>query len=156
MPDTLVRNEPAQTRVPPRFEGVVRPYSPEDVLRLRGSVKIEHTLAEMGARRLWELLHTEDYVQALGALTGNQAVQMVRAGLQASTSRAGRSRPTPTARARPTPTRASTPWTAFPRWCAASTAPSCARTRSSTRKGRAGATGSPPSWPTPRPASAAP
>jgi isocitrate lyase len=80
---TPARNERPQPHVPPRFAGIVRPYSPEDVERLRGSVKIAHTLAEMGARRLWELLHTEDYVQALGALTGNQAVQMVRAGLPA-------------------------------------------------------------------------
>jgi len=67
----------------PRFEGIIRNYSPDDVLRLRGSVKIDYTLADRGARRLWELLHTEDYVNALGALTGNQAMQMVRAGLQA-------------------------------------------------------------------------
>jgi len=66
-----------------RFEGIVRPYARADVERLRGSVEIEYTLARMGARRLWELLHTEAYVAALGALTGNQAVQMVRAGLQA-------------------------------------------------------------------------
>jgi isocitrate lyase len=66
-----------------RFEGIVRPYSKADVERLRGSVHIEHTLAKLGARRLWEALHTEPYVPALGALTGNQAVQMVRAGLQA-------------------------------------------------------------------------
>jgi len=66
-----------------RFEGVVRPYPQADVERLRGSIRISYTLAEMGARRLWELLHSEDYVNALGALTGNQAVQMVRAGLQA-------------------------------------------------------------------------
>ena len=66
-----------------RWEGVQRPYSTADVDRLRGSVRVAHTLADMGARRLWELLHTEDYVQALGALTGNQAVQMVRAGLKA-------------------------------------------------------------------------
>jgi isocitrate lyase len=69
--------------LPDRFTGIVRPYSQADVERLRGSVKIEHTLATMGARRLWELLHTTDYVQALGALTGNMAVQMVRAGLDA-------------------------------------------------------------------------
>jgi isocitrate lyase len=68
---------------PPRWEGILRPYSSPDVERLRGSIRIEHTLAERGARRLWELLHTEDYVHALGALTGNQAVQMVRAGLKA-------------------------------------------------------------------------
>src|ERR1700740_1871720 len=66
-----------------RWEGILRPYSRPDVERLRGSIRIEHTLAERGARRLWELLHTEDYVPALGALTGNQAVQMVRAGLKA-------------------------------------------------------------------------
>jgi isocitrate lyase len=66
-----------------RWEGIKRPYSPEDVLRLRGSVQIEHTLARMGAQRLWQLLSTEPYVAALGALTGNQAVQQVKAGLKA-------------------------------------------------------------------------
>jgi isocitrate lyase len=66
-----------------RFEGIVRPYAKADVERLRGSVQIEYTLATLGAKRLWELLHTESYVAALGALTGNQAVQMVRAGLKA-------------------------------------------------------------------------
>ncbi len=66
-----------------RWEGITRPYSKADVERLRGTVKIEHTLADMGARRLWELLHTEEYVPALGALTGNQAVQQVKAGLKA-------------------------------------------------------------------------
>ena len=66
-----------------RWDGVVRPYSHEEVERLRGSVHIEHTLARMGAERLWRLLHTEDFVSALGALTGNQAVQQVRAGLKA-------------------------------------------------------------------------
>jgi isocitrate lyase len=66
-----------------RFDGIVRPYAKADVERLRGSVRIEHTFAQMGARRLWELLHSESFVPALGALTGNQAVQMVRAGLKA-------------------------------------------------------------------------
>jgi isocitrate lyase len=66
-----------------RFAGILRPYTPADVERLRGTVRVSHTLAELGARRLWELLHTDDYVPALGALTGNQAVQMVRAGLKA-------------------------------------------------------------------------
>lgn len=66
-----------------RFDGITRPYSKADVEKLRGSVKIEHTLARMGAMRLWELLHTRDYVNSLGALTGAQAVQMVRAGLEA-------------------------------------------------------------------------
>ncbi|HXH74851.1 MAG TPA: isocitrate lyase [Bacteriovoracaceae bacterium] len=66
-----------------RWAGITREYSPDEVLKLRGSFKIEHSLADMGARRLWELLHKEDYVNALGALTGNQAVQQVRAGLEA-------------------------------------------------------------------------
>jgi isocitrate lyase len=66
-----------------RWTGIVRNYTPEEVLRLRGSIRIEHTLAASGARRLWDLLGREDYVHALGALTGNQAVQMVRAGLAA-------------------------------------------------------------------------
>ena len=66
-----------------RFEGIERPYSREEVKRLRGTIEIEHTLARRGAERLWQLLHTEDFVAALGALTGNQAVQQVRAGLKA-------------------------------------------------------------------------
>jgi isocitrate lyase len=66
-----------------RWEGIERPYADEDVRRLRGSVQVEHTLASLGAERLWKLLHQEPYVAALGALTGGQAVQMVRAGLQA-------------------------------------------------------------------------
>ncbi|GEN35520.1 MULTISPECIES: isocitrate lyase [Aneurinibacillus] len=66
-----------------RWRGIERPYSAEDVIRLRGSVQIEYTLARMGAERLWNLVNTEDYVNALGALTGNQAVQQVKAGLKA-------------------------------------------------------------------------
>ena len=66
-----------------RWRGVARPYSPEDVVRLRGSIQIEYTLARLGAERLWNLLHCEPYVAALGALTGNQAVQQVKAGLKA-------------------------------------------------------------------------
>ena len=67
----------------PRWAGTQRTYTAEDVIRLRGSVQEEHTLARLGAERLWSLLQDEDYVNALGALTGNQAVQQVRAGLQA-------------------------------------------------------------------------
>ena len=66
-----------------RFEGIVRDYSPEEVQRLAGSLRIEHTLADHGSRRLWAQLHGESHIAALGALTGNQAVQMVKAGLQA-------------------------------------------------------------------------
>ena len=63
--------------------GSERTYTAADVVRLRGSVQEEHTLARLGAERLWSLLHSEDYVNALGALTGNQAVQQVKAGLKA-------------------------------------------------------------------------
>lgn len=66
-----------------RWEGIARPYRHEDVERLRGSVRIEHTLARMGAENLWTFLHTEPYVAALGAMTGNQAIQQIRAGLKA-------------------------------------------------------------------------
>ncbi len=76
--DTLIPNAPQG-----RFAGIERPYTAEDVKRLRGSVEIKHTLAEKGAARLWKLIHEEDFVNALGALSGNQAMQMVRAGLKA-------------------------------------------------------------------------
>jgi isocitrate lyase len=66
-----------------RFVGIERPYSSADVDRVRGTLVVEHTLARRGAANLWKLLHSEDYVAALGALTGNQAVQQVRAGLRA-------------------------------------------------------------------------
>ena len=68
---------------PNRWEGVVRPYSAEEVRRLRGSVRIEYTLARLGAERLWRQMRETDFVHALGAMSGNQAMQMVRAGLQA-------------------------------------------------------------------------
>lgn len=76
--EQLVKNAPSG-----RFDGIERNYTPQDVLKLRGSVDVRYTLAEIGANRLWELLHSEDYINALGALTGNQAMQMVRAGLKA-------------------------------------------------------------------------
>jgi isocitrate lyase len=67
----------------PRWKGIKRDYTPEEVIALRPSVHIEHSLARLGAQRLWKLLHTEDYVNTFGALTGAQAVQMVKAGLKA-------------------------------------------------------------------------
>src|SRR5712692_3203978 len=66
-----------------RWAGITRPYSAEEVVRLRGSIQVEHTIAKLGADRLWNLLHAETYVSALGAVTGNQAVQQVKAGLEA-------------------------------------------------------------------------
>jgi len=71
------------TEADARWRGITRPYSSAEVERLRGSLRIEHTLARRGAEKLWQLLHNEDYVAALGALTGNQAMQQVKAGLKA-------------------------------------------------------------------------
>src|SRR3954447_10024257 len=67
----------------PRWKGVKRGYTAEDVYRLRGSVQVEHTLARRGAEKLWNLMHTRPFVNSLGALTGNQAMQQVRAGVPA-------------------------------------------------------------------------
>ena len=80
---TLHTPEPPPRWSEGRWEGIVRPYTPEDVLRLRGSLHVEHTLARVGADKLWQKLHERPYIHALGALTGNQAVQQVRAGLEA-------------------------------------------------------------------------
>ncbi len=71
------------TPIPSRWTGITRTWTPEQVARMRGSLTIEHTFARRGAEQLWKLLHTEPYVAALGALTGNQAMQQVRAGLKA-------------------------------------------------------------------------
>src|SRR5256712_1069455 len=73
----------ASWRQDERWAGIIRPYRAEDVVRLRGSIGIERTLARIGAERLWSLLRAEDPVPALGALTGNQAIQQVHAGLAA-------------------------------------------------------------------------
>jgi isocitrate lyase len=78
-----INNLVADWATNPRWEGIVRPYTAEQVVKLSGTVTIEHTLARLGAARLWNLLHKEEYVSALGALTGNQAVQQVQAGLKA-------------------------------------------------------------------------
>jgi isocitrate lyase len=86
-PDSRIQEEAerlaATWEADERWQGLRRPYTPEAVVRLRGSMPVEHTLARLGAERLWRLLTTEDYVAALGALTGGQAVQMVKAGLRA-------------------------------------------------------------------------
>jgi isocitrate lyase len=67
----------------PRWQGITRTYPASEVVRLRGSIRVDHTLARMGAERLWKLLHEESFVRALGAFTGNQAVEQVQAGLRA-------------------------------------------------------------------------
>ena len=81
--DTAVADLERQWATEPRWSGIERPYPAADVVRLRGSVPVEYSLARQGAERLWVLLHDEDYVNALGAMTGGQAVEMVKAGLQA-------------------------------------------------------------------------
>lgn len=81
--DILARSLDTQWQHDQRWRGIERGYRAQDVIRLRGSVNVEHTLARRGAARLWSLLHTEPFVNALGALTGNQAMQQVKAGLKA-------------------------------------------------------------------------
>ena len=104
----------------PRWNGIERPYTPEDVVRLRGTLRIEYTLAHLGAERLWEMLTSDGYVNALGAQTGNQAVQMVAPGYRPFMSADGRWRPTPTTRARCIPTRACIRPIRVPTWCGGS------------------------------------
>jgi isocitrate lyase len=77
------RNALSYWTTDPRWSGITRPYSYSDVLRLRGSIQIEYTLARLGAERLWNSMHADAYVPALGAITGNQAIEMVQAGLKA-------------------------------------------------------------------------
>lgn len=81
--DAVSREGEATPADPDRWSGIVRPYSEADVARLSGTVRVRHTLAELGAERLWSLLRQRDFVAALGALTGNMAMQQVRAGLEA-------------------------------------------------------------------------
>ncbi|MBV7506236.1 isocitrate lyase [Bacillus sp. sid0103] len=83
MTDSRVEQLQESWEMDSRWKGITRPYSAEDVIKLRGSIDIEHTLARKGSEKLWKLLNEEDYVNALGALTGNQAVQQVKAGLKA-------------------------------------------------------------------------
>ncbi len=81
--ETEIRNLQKDWAENSRWQGIKRDYSAEDVIRLRGSISVQHTLAERGATRLWEQLHSEPFVNSLGALTGNQAMQQVKAGLKA-------------------------------------------------------------------------
>ncbi len=83
MADQRAKKLQEQWEMDERWNGVTRPYTAEEVIKLRGSIDIEYTLAQRGSEKLWKMLHTEDYINALGALTGNQAVQQVKAGLKA-------------------------------------------------------------------------
>ncbi|MEH7353842.1 isocitrate lyase [Neobacillus drentensis] len=83
MTDSRVEQLQETWEMDSRWRGITRPYTAEDVIKLRGSIDIEHTLARKGSEKLWKLLNEEDFINALGALTGNQAVQQVKAGLKA-------------------------------------------------------------------------
>ena len=130
----------------PRWNGVERPYDAAEVMRLRGSITIEHTLARMGADKLWKLMHEQDYVNALGALTGNQAMQQVRAGLQAILpGPAGRWQPMPTWPVRCIPISPLYPADSVPSVVRRiNNTPDYGPTRSRVRKARAISTGLPP------------
>ena len=127
-----------------------------DVERIRGRFRVEHTVARLGAERLWELLHSEPYVAALGALTGAQAVQMVKAGLKAIYLSGWQVAADANLAGHTYPDQSLYPANSAPALVeAASTARCCAPTRSTRRRGRTGRTGSRRSWRTPRPGSAA-
>ena len=141
-----------QWKTNPRWYGIERTYAAEDVIRLRGSISLEHTLAGLGAERLWSLMGSMDGVAALGALTGAQAVEMVKAGLQAiylsgwqvaaDANLAGHTYPDQSL------------YPACRRWSGGSTTRCNERIRSRGRRASAARTGSRRSWPMPKPGSA--
>ena len=138
-----------------RFEGVVRPYSDEEVQGLRGTVRMEYSLARAGAEKLWQLLHGESYVAALGALTGNQAVQMAQAGLKAIYLSGWQVAADANLSGQMYPDQSLYPVNSVPAVVRAINNASCARTRSRTPRGSRASTGCCPSLPMPRLASAA-
>ena len=105
----------------PRWRGIKRGYSADDVVRLRGSINVEHTLAKRGAEKLWHSINNEPFVNSLGALTGNQAMQQVKAGLKAIYLSGRQVDGDATWPARCTPTSRCIPPTRCPRWSSGST-----------------------------------
>jgi len=142
----------AQWREDARWAGIERTYTPVEVVRLRGSVVPEQTLARLGAERLWQLLHEDEPVRALGAMTGGQAVQMVKAGLPAIYLSGWQVAADANLSGHTYPDQSLYPRR---RSFAASTVRCSAPTRSTGRKDGTGPTGSCRSSPTRRPASAA-
>ena len=139
-----------------RWTGIERPYGHDEIERIRGRFRIEHTLARLGAERLWELLHSEDYVAALGAMTGAQAVQMVKAGLKAIYLSGWQVAADANLAGQTYPDQSLYPANSAPALVQAhQQRAGCAPTRSTRRRARTARTGSRPSSPTPRPASAA-
>ena len=140
----------------PRWKGIKRGYTAEDVVRLRGSIHIEHTLARRGAEKLWKLVNDEPFVNTLGAMTGNQAMQQVKAGLKAIYLSGWQVAADANIAGEMYPDQSLYPVNSVPqRRASGSTTRSRAPTRSSTWKARATSTSSRRSSPTPKRASAA-
>jgi isocitrate lyase len=141
----------------PRWKGITRPYAAEEVLKLRGTLKIDYTLARAGAKRLWMLLGEEPYVAALGALTGNQAVQQVEAGLKAIYLSGWQVAADNNLAGEMYPDQSLYPSNSVPAVVRRINKALRRADQIQVLDGRKGApTGTPPSWPTPKPASAAP
>ncbi len=134
----------------PRWKGSKRDYTPKDVASLRGSVHIESTLARLGSERLWQLLHTEPFVPALGAVTGNQAIQMVEAGLKAIYLSGWQVAADANVAGQMYPDQSLYPCNSAPALVRSINNAFRAPTRSSTPRGATQSTTSPPSSPTPR------
>ena len=140
----------------PRWKGIKRGYTAEDVVRLRGTVHVEHTLARRGAEKLWKLVNDEPFVNALGALTGNQAMQQVKAGLKAIYLSGWQVAADANIAGEMYPDQSLYPANSVPHGrAAASTTRCCAPTRSSTRKASGDIDFLRRSSPTPKPDSAA-
>ncbi len=135
----------------PRWAGVRRGYGAEDVFRLRGSVQVEHTLARRGAEKLWRLMHEMPFVNSLGALTGNQAMQQVRAGVPAIYLSGWQVAADANDSLAMYPDQSLYATTSVP----TVVRPCSAATRSTMPRASPKPTGSRPSWPTPKPGSAA-
>jgi isocitrate lyase len=139
----------------PRWAGITRAYSAEDVVRLRGTVHVEHSLARLGAEKLWKSLHTEDFVNALGALTGNQAMQQVKAGLKAIYLSGWQVAADANTAGEMYPDQSLYPANSVPQVVRASTTPCCAPTSSTMPRATIPSTSCSRSWPMPKPVSAA-
>ena len=139
----------------PRWHGVARTYTAADVVRLRGSLQVEHTLARRGAEKLWRLVSTEPFVNALGALTGNQAMQQVKAGLKAIYLSGWQVAGDANLAGEMYPDQSLYPANSVPMVVRRINNTFQRSTRSSGRKARTTSTTSPPSWPMPKRVSAA-
>ena len=139
----------------PRWKGIKRGYSAADVVRLRGSLQVDHTLAKRGADKLWNLINTEPFVNSLGALTGNQAMQQVKAGLKAIYLSGWQVAGDANSNGEMYPDQSLYSVDSVPKVVKKINATSPAPTRSNGARARTTSTSSPRSWPMPKPASAA-